>query len=128
MENIQLLYLKTAHGFTGIEELLHVISQTAGQIFWVVTSTIYSWQFLERAIGIQKYFQHCISLEKMSANELRDVILKRHRASGYHLEFESANTTTSRRIFRGNSPESSYTQSAVLRASLDLYRCFSCYD
>lgn len=91
-ENIQYLFLKTISGFNGLEKFLQLLSHTKHHVFWITSCTLYSWHFLEKAIGIRSYFQRFISLEEMSAAELKAVILKRHRASGYHLEFEPNHT------------------------------------
>ncbi len=88
LENMQYMFLKTVSGFNGLEELLHFISRTKNVVFWITTCTLYSWQFLEKAIGIETHFQCLIRLHKISGDELKSIILKRHRASGYHLEFE----------------------------------------
>jgi hypothetical protein len=90
LENMQYMFLKTVSGFSGLEELLHFISRTKHVIFWITTCTLYSWQFLEKAIGIETHFQCLIRLHKITRDELKSIILKRHRASGYHLEFETS--------------------------------------
>jgi len=90
VENLQYMYLKTVSGFEGLEHFLQLISATKDVIFWLSTCTLYSWQFLEKAISINSYYNRLLRLHKISPDELKSIILKRHRASGYHLEFESS--------------------------------------
>jgi hypothetical protein len=90
VENLQFMYLKTVSGFEGIEKFLQFLSKTKHKIFWLATCTLYSWQFLEKAIGLNSYFHRLLKLHKISPEELKSIILRRHRASGYHLEFESS--------------------------------------
>ncbi len=104
IENIQFMYLKTVFGFEGIEKFLQFLSRSKKSVFWIVTCTLYSWQYLEKAVGINSHFQCVLHLHKMNVDELKSIILKRHRASGYHLEFE-ASTNTNRRKSLNRSKE-----------------------
>jgi hypothetical protein len=83
------MYLKTISGFSGLEKFLNLISRTKHIIFWITTCTLYSWQFLKKAIGIDSHFQRLLTLYHITPQELKSIIMKRHRASGYLLEFES---------------------------------------
>ena len=88
LENLQFMFLKTVSGFEGIENFLLFLSRTKHLVFWIITCTLYSWKFLEKAIGIDSHFQVLLRLHKISQDELKSIILKRHKASGYHLKFE----------------------------------------
>ncbi len=100
---MQFMYLKTVSGFEGIEKFLQFLSRTKKAVFWIVTCTLYSWQFLSKAVGINSHFQCVLTLHKMNVEELRSIILKRHRASGYHLEFEpSANPSRKKKLNKSN--------------------------
>jgi hypothetical protein len=90
LENIQYMYLKTVEGFGGLEKFLNLLSHTKYTVFWISTCTLYSWQFLQKAISIDSHFQRLLTLYKITPEELKSIIMKRHRASGYLLEFESA--------------------------------------
>jgi len=92
LENIHYMYLKTVAGFDGLEKFLNLISRTKSSVFWISTCTLYSWQFLQKAIGIESHFQRLLTLYKITPEELKSIIMKRHRASGYLLEFESNGT------------------------------------
>jgi len=101
IENMQFMYLKAVFGFEGIEKFLQFLSRSKRSVFWIVTCTLYSWQYLEKAVGINSHFQCVLHLHKMNVDELKSIILKRHRASGYHLEFEaSTNTKRSKSLNR----------------------------
>lgn len=89
LENIHFMYLKTVSGFGGLEKFLNLLSRTKYSVFWISTCTLYSWQFLQKAIGIDSYFQRLLTLYKITPDELKSIIMKRHRASGFLLEFES---------------------------------------
>ncbi|TFH03009.1 MAG: hypothetical protein E4H13_00210 [Calditrichales bacterium] len=116
LENIHYLYLKTINGFKGLENLLHFMSSTQDVIFWISTCTLYSWRFLEKAIQINTYFSKPVTLHNISPEELKSIILRRHRASGYHLNFDYPES--------GSKPVHSVkagTGSSVLTEQINLY-------
>lgn len=88
IENIQNLFLRTVDGFDALERFLLFISRTGKTVFWVASCTYYSWQYLEKVIGISKFFGKNILMDALNTEEIREVILKRHRVSGYKLKFE----------------------------------------
>jgi hypothetical protein len=84
------MYLKTVSGFNGLEKFLNMLSRTKNSVFWISTCTLYSWQFLKKAINVDSHFQRLLTLYKITPEELKSIIMKRHRASGYLLEFDAA--------------------------------------
>jgi hypothetical protein len=90
LENIHYMYLKTVSGFGGLEKFLNLLSRTKNSVFWISSCTLYSWQFLQKAISIDSHFQRQLTLYNITPDELKSIIMKRHRASGYLLEFESS--------------------------------------
>jgi len=122
VENLQYMYLKTVSGFEGLERFLHLLSATKDKIFWLSTCTLYSWQFLEKAISINSYFNRLLRLHKISPDELKSIILKRHRASGYHLEFESSakSTLKKRAKKKDNKPQQLILEDVYFRKLHDI--------
>jgi ABC-type lipoprotein export system ATPase subunit len=90
LENLHYMYLKTVSGFNGLEKFLNMLSRTKNSVFWISTCTLYSWQFLKKAISVDSHFQRLLTLYKITPEELKSIIMKRHRASGYLLEFDAA--------------------------------------
>jgi hypothetical protein len=76
LENIHFMYLKTVSGFGGLEKFLNLLSRTKYSVFWISTCTLYSWQFLQKAIGIDSYFQRLLTLYKITPDELKSIIMK----------------------------------------------------
>jgi len=97
LENIHFMYLKTVSGFWGLEKFLNLMSRTKHSVFWISTCTLYSWQFLQKAIGIDSHFKRLLTLYNITPQELKSIIMKRHRASGFLLEFESTGGNPRRR-------------------------------
>jgi hypothetical protein len=87
VEDLHFLFLRTIDGIDLVEKFLLLISQTQSKVFWIVSIGSYSWSFLDRLISIDRYFHHLIFLSQLEVDQIREIILKRHRISGYGLEF-----------------------------------------
>ncbi|MFY0606669.1 MAG: ATP-binding protein [Cyclobacteriaceae bacterium] len=90
-EDLQNLYLKKVGGFVGIKALLELISKTGKQVFWITTSTLYTYKFFQRTLQIQDVFSYIINLQKPTTKEVISLIEKRNRISGYHIQFTPTN-------------------------------------
>ena len=95
LEDVQHFYLKKIHGFDALNLLFELISLTARKIFWVIEVTTYTWSYLQKTINIEGYFKYNIHLSKLDEEKIIQLIMKRHRVSGYNLRFESANLSKS---------------------------------
>lgn len=88
IEKIHNLFLRKVTGFNCIKLLFDLISQTGRKIFWLTSCTIYSWEYLNKTIQIEDYFAYTIKLTELSAETIKNIILKRHRVSGYDIFFQ----------------------------------------
>lgn len=89
LEDIQHFYLKKPNGFEAITLLFELISQTAKNIFWLVGTSSFSWNYFQKTIAIERYIKHKIVLKPLSNEQIIKLIMKRHRVSGYNLRFEN---------------------------------------
>ncbi len=104
-EDIQHFYLRKVGGFQALKMLFELISRTHKQVFWLCACTCYAWDFLDKTTRISDYYEYIISLEKISAQQLQEAILKRHRVSGYHIQYAGAVANRSRKKFQKMSVE-----------------------
>jgi GTPase SAR1 family protein len=100
LENIQNVFIRAMSGYTGIKTLLTIIAETRTDIFWVVTSSRYSWNFLQVYLKVGEYFSHVISTDKLSNDEIQSMIMKRQKASGYQLRFIPDPETERSRMYK----------------------------
>jgi len=100
VEDMQNLYLRTVNGFDALERFLLLISRTARSVFWVVTCTLYTWRYLNRIVGVSKYFQKNIELGTLSGADIKELIMRRHRISGYNLQFEASEAVRNTRKYK----------------------------
>ncbi|WP_154665626.1 hypothetical protein [Saccharicrinis fermentans] len=87
LEGLQFAYLKKVDGFETLKLLFEIMSKTNKSIFWVCTCTIHAWNYLNKAISIEEYFGHVITLGDFSNDDMVDIVKKRHQVSGYDLVF-----------------------------------------
>ena len=99
-EDIQHFYLRKVGGFRALKSLFELISRTHKQVFWLCACTCYAWDFLDKTTRISDYYEYIIPLEKISAEQLQEAILKRHRVSGYHIQYTGVVAYRSRKKFQ----------------------------
>lgn len=90
VEDIQNFYLKIPNGFEAITLLFELISQTAKNIFWLVSTSSFSWSYFQKTIAIERYIRHKIVLQPLTNEQIVKLIMKRHRVSGYNLKFDDS--------------------------------------
>lgn len=110
LENIQDCYIRSIKGFEGIEELLYLISETNKEILWVVSCTRYGWLYLDKVLTISNYFTHSAETDNLSSEQIQELILRRHNASGYELEFLPDESAKKSRTFKKNLDDVEKTQ------------------
>lgn len=100
LEGMQNLYLRHMNGFGAIERFLLFITESASHVFWLVTCTRYSWNYLDNAILVSASFTDAVHTDQMDANEIRAAIMSRHRVSGYRAVFTPSDTEKRSRAYK----------------------------
>ena len=107
IENVNNLFLRTVSGLAVVEHLLYFIRQTGEKIFWVVTGTPYSWQYLQKTVNIDTCFSTVVHLNSFSNGDIESIINARHRMSGFDVQFEpNGNQEENRKLRRLRTEES----------------------
>jgi len=99
LENLQNYYLRQIHGFEALNALIRIISKTAKNVFWLCSSNIYAWRYLNKTINIAGYFGHSIEILPFTNDELRKIIMKKNNISGYKIIFAASEKTLSSKNF-----------------------------
>jgi hypothetical protein len=100
LEGFQNIYLRDMHGFAALEAFLLVISQTSDKVFWIVTSSRYGWQYLDKIYNVSAHYSHMRFVDRLTQDVTEDVIMSRHKVSGYDLHFEPDKDTKSSRAYK----------------------------
>ena len=99
-ENLQRTFLRKVGGFRALDRLLLFITRTSCKIHWVVSCSLYSWEFLNKVLSCSKYFHRVIHLEELSAHEIQSIIMQRHRTSGFDIRFKAPISVTNSSKFK----------------------------
>jgi hypothetical protein len=89
LDNLHNLFLKIPNGFNAIERFTLFLQHTQHAVFWILSSSLYSWILLDRILNVSKYINFPIHIECLSTEQLKSIILKRHKISGYEIIFEA---------------------------------------
>ncbi|MBN1781481.1 ATP-binding protein [bacterium] len=87
LEDLHFLFLKTIESIQVLRQLLLFFKATESRILWIVTCSSYAWQFLDRAVRIAGFFQAVMQLSDFSSEDIKALVLNRHRLSGITLRF-----------------------------------------
>lgn len=98
-EDLQNLYLRRVGGFSALQLLFQLVTRTYKNVFWITTTTIYTWEYLTKAVNIHEFFSYSIELGEMTKEQIINIIWKRNRISGYSIVFEASETINSDKKF-----------------------------
>lgn len=79
------IFRRRVGGYGAVRALGRVVGATDGQIGWIVSFPLEPWRFLEAAGLLTRRFSSTIHLEAPGPDGLRDIVLRRHRATGCDL-------------------------------------------
>ncbi|MFA8437061.1 MAG: hypothetical protein ACEPOZ_21350 [Marinifilaceae bacterium] len=99
LENIEKFFIRKRGGFDNLHLLFRLISETSNRIFWLCSCKIYAWQYLNYTQDIANYFAYVIKLDTMDKDKITDVIVKRHKPSGFKLNFLPPSNFKAKRNF-----------------------------
>lgn len=100
LEGMQNSFIRNINGYSAIEKLCYLISETRKQLFWIVSCSRYAWRFLDKTVQVSEYFSHIATTDRLDADQIKSVIMNRHRSSGYSLQFEADPDTQKSRSYR----------------------------
>lgn len=113
IEGFQNVFLRYIQGFEALETFLLIISKTSSRIFWVISCSRYSWELLNKMYQTAGYFSHIRGIDNVTSDVIQDVILTRHRVSGYDLHFQPSKEMKSSRSFKKLEADPSEQQKLV---------------
>jgi len=100
VEGIQNLYVRNINGYDALESFLLLLSATRDRIFWVASCSRYAWDFLGRVESLGEYFTFTVESDRLDATQIKNLVLERHRSSGYELEFTPSASIQETRAYR----------------------------
>lgn len=100
VENLHNAYIRNIHGFHALDSFMEIMSATREKMFWVVSTSRYSWEFFVKKSGADQYFSYIAEVDTLNEDQLRKAILSRHKSTGYSLIFEPSQSVKNSRVYR----------------------------
>ena len=89
LENLHHLFLKVPNGFDTLERFLLFLQRTRHYVFWLLSCSYFSWLFLDKILNLSQHINSAIHINQLSRDQLKDIILERHKISGYETMYEA---------------------------------------
>lgn len=105
IEDIQKMFLRTIHGFEGFKAIFKILANTNKNIFWLVSCTIYAWNFLKQTLSIEDYFSNVVLIENLNQEQVVEIIKRRNEISGLNVVFEPDESLTVKKKLKGLNEE-----------------------
>lgn len=86
-ENAQKIFSRSAQGLKLCRAVLRIIHETREEALWILQMNTAAYQWLDISLDFSAYFTHIIELGALTDADLQVVIQKRHRVSGFDIEF-----------------------------------------
>lgn len=87
IEESENLFIRSLGGLKTIREFLNLVTETGDRILWILSMDGHAWNYLDMVVDVDQHFTHPMRLRPMRREELSELILSRHRMSGYGLNF-----------------------------------------
>ncbi len=91
LDKLHFMYMRQPKGFEVLKLLFSIISASSKTVFWICSCGQYSADYLNKTIGLFGYFPALIQMQAIELERIIEIILLRHRASGYDLSFMPSN-------------------------------------
>ncbi len=88
IDGLERLFLRSPGGFACMHKLLAFIISTNEYVFWVCSISMHASNYLDKTIALKENFDHILELKDLSSEAIKDIVLKRHRLSGYTLRYD----------------------------------------
>ncbi len=88
LEDIQHLFIRKIGGLKDLNDILRVISSTQKKVFWLSSISLLAFRYLEKTMRLSGVFSYVVHLEELKDDDVRAIILKRNRISGFEIKYE----------------------------------------
>jgi len=100
VEGVQNLYVRSIDGFGAINDFWMLMSQTSGNLFWMISCSRYAWEFFTKISNADQYFSQIVKSDNLDEDQIKTGILTRHKATGYELEFVASESLKRNRAYK----------------------------
>ena len=87
VENATKIYNRTELGLARCRRFLEVIHRTSARVLWITLIDTPAATLLETALDLDDFFTHSLEIEPLGPEALENMIMNRHRVSGFDLRY-----------------------------------------
>ncbi|MCK6603846.1 MAG: hypothetical protein L6Q59_03020 [Ignavibacteriaceae bacterium] len=87
LHNFHKSFLRTVNGYDAINALLQLINLTRNNVMWVITVETMAVDFLNNNFRLEQIFNHIFDLRDFNSSRIKEIILTRHKTTGFNYEF-----------------------------------------
>ena len=91
VNDLELWWERSENGFDIVNTITDMISDDNKTWFFIINVNIHSFRFMNKMKSIDGYFLNIIECEPFNAEELKDIILFRHRSTALKFELNGSN-------------------------------------
>jgi hypothetical protein len=88
------LFLGKVGGFEGLRAFFDLFGRKTENFFWVVSMSPYFWGHVDAVFKRAPFFGRIVHMRPWSEQDVRELILSRHQATGYELSFDQILSAT----------------------------------
>jgi Kef-type K+ transport system membrane component KefB len=103
VDGIERLFLRTMEGNDAFEQFLSLVAQSPAELLWLASCNTRLWEYLDTMLDAADFFTHQVTMDRFDEEGITELIMRRHRVSGYDLEFltDRAEQLTPSRFVKG---------------------------
>lgn len=88
VDDIHNLFVGRIGGFKAYRLFMEIISLKTTKIFWCLTVNSHAWTYLRGVFGKEHFYGQVYEMRMWTDSEIQNLILARHKASGYSRSFD----------------------------------------
>ncbi len=88
IDGLERIFVRKPGGFECLHKLLSFIVSTNNHAFWLCSVSLFASSYLNKTISLKENFDYLVELNSLNPDEVRTIVLKRHRLSGYILQYK----------------------------------------
>ncbi len=88
LDGLERLFIRKPGGFECLNKFLSFLVSTNKDIFWICSVALHSCNYLHKTIALKENFDYLVDLNNLSSDQIKEIVLKRHKLSGYFIQYE----------------------------------------
>ena len=87
VDGLERLFVRKVNGFECLRRFLSMVVNTDVSIFWICSVSKNAYNYLNRTVSLSEHFDYILDIDNMTGSDIREIIMKRNRLSGYSIQF-----------------------------------------